>query len=108
MSAIELLSVLEKIEIIKKTILMLLYILVGLGGFSIIVNITRLSIIRVVLSMIFVVGAMITNTAVKFLTINSENYLISENILKIAIGLLGIQILITIFSMINIFKRKKY
>ena len=108
MSAIELLSVLEKIEIIKKAILMLLYILAGLGGFSIIINITRLSIIRVVLSMIFVVGAMITNIAVKFLTINSENYLLSENSLKIAIGLLGIQILITIFSMINIFKRKKY
>ena len=51
--------------------------------------------------MIFVVGAMITNIAVKFLTINSENYLLSENSLKIAIGLLGIQILITIFLMIN-------
>ena len=74
MSAEEVINVVKIIEVIQKSIFILLFVIIGLGIISLITNIVRIAIIRIVLSMILVVSAMITNLLSKFLTLDLMIY----------------------------------
>lgn len=103
----EAINILKNIEIIQKSIFVLLFIITGLGTISVIVNIIRLSIIRMILSMILVVSAMIVNIVSKFLTFDIIVHHISTKTLIPGIILLIMQILITVILLILTFKKKK-
>ena len=100
-------NILNTIEIIQRSIYVMLFIIVGLGVISIITNIIRLAIIRMVLSMILVVSAMIINIVSKFLTFDIMIYHVNIKTLVPGIVLLVMQLLIIIILMIIIFKKKK-
>ena len=103
----EVINILNTIEIIQKSIYVILLIVIGLGVISIITNIIRFAVIRMVLSMILVVSSMIINIVSKFLTLDLMIYHVDINTLIPAIILLLMQVLITIILIITILKKKK-
>lgn len=103
----EAINILNTIEIIQKIILGLLFVITGLGVISVIVNIIRLAVIRMVFSMILIVSAMIINIVSKFLTFDLMIYHINIKTLIPAIVLLIVQILITVILLILTLKKKK-
>lgn len=107
MLATETIDILTTIEIIQKSIYVILFIVIGLGVISIITNIIRLAVIRMVFSMILVVSSMIINIVSKFLTFDLMIYNANIKTLIPGIVLLVAQLLIIIILMINIFKKKK-
>lgn len=106
MLSTEIVNILNAIEIIQKIILGLLFIITGLGAISIITNIIRLAVIRMILSMILVVGSMIINIVSKFLTMDLMIYHVDIKTLIPAIVLLVMQVVITVILLVIIFKRK--
>ncbi len=100
-------NILKSIETIQKIIFVLLFIIIGLGGISLIINIIRLAIIRMVSSMVLVVSAMIINIISKFLVLELIVYHLGINTLIAGIVILLMQIVITILLLILVFKRKK-
>jgi len=107
MLSTEAINILNTIEIIQKIILGLLFVITGLGVISVIVNIIRLAVIRMVFSMIFMVSAMIINIVSKFLTFDLMIYNVNIKTLIPGIILLIMQILITVILLILTFKKKK-
>lgn len=107
MLSTEMINILNTIEIIQKSIYVILLIVIGLGVISIITNIIRFAVIRMVLSMILVVSSMIINIVSKFLTLDLMIYHVDINTLIPAIILLLMQVLITIILIITILKKKK-
>lgn len=100
-------NILNTIEIIQKSIYVILFIVIGLGAISIITNIIRLAGIRMILSIILVVSSMIINIVSKFLTLDLMIYHVDINTLILAVILLLMQVLVTILLLLIIFKRKK-
>lgn len=103
----EVINILKTIEIIQKAIYIMLFASVGLGTIAVIASLIRISSIKMVISMILVVCAMIINIVSKFLTFDLMTYNVNMKTLIPAIILLFMQLIIILILLIIILKKKK-